>query len=50
MADQPEASTEVKEYGNERIEVIYRKIRTAAESGGRYPELAPWNWGTYIIL
>ncbi|MGD0489486.1 MAG: CocE/NonD family hydrolase [Syntrophorhabdales bacterium] len=41
MADQPEVSTEVKEYGNERMEVIYRKIRSAKESGGRYPKLAP---------
>jgi hypothetical protein len=41
MAEQPEVSAEVKEYGNERIEVIYRKIRSAEESGGRYPKVAP---------
>jgi len=41
MADQPEVLTEVKEYGNERIEVIYRKLRPSKDSGGRYPELAP---------
>jgi predicted acyl esterase len=39
MADQPDISTEVREYGNERIEVIYRKIRPAEESGGRFPAL-----------
>lgn len=33
--------TEVREYRNEKIEVIYRKLRPAEESGGRYPESAP---------
>jgi predicted acyl esterase len=41
MADHPEISTEVREYGNEKIEVIYRKNRPAEESNGRYPALAP---------
>jgi len=34
-------STEVREYQNEKIEVIYRKLRPAKDSGGRFPELAP---------
>lgn len=41
MAEQPELSTEVREYGKEKIELVYRKIRPAEESNGRYPALAP---------
>ncbi len=41
MAHKSDISTEVKQYGNEKIEVIYRKLRPPKESGGRYPELAP---------
>jgi len=41
MADQPVVSTEVREYGNEKIEMIYRKIRPAGESDGRFPDLDP---------
>jgi predicted acyl esterase len=41
MADKPEIRSEVRRYGDERIEVIYRKLRPSSKSGGRYPELAP---------
>ena len=41
MAHQPDKLTEVKVFGDEEIEVIYRKLKPADESGGRYPQLAP---------
>jgi len=41
MVNKSETSTEVRQYGNEEIEVIYRKLRPSKESGGRYPDLAP---------
>ena len=41
MTPKQELSTEVREYGTEKIEVIYRKLRPAKESNGLYPERAP---------
>jgi predicted acyl esterase len=41
MVDQLEVSIEVKEYGNEKIEVVYRKVKPPEESGGRFPALDP---------
>jgi predicted acyl esterase len=41
MINESETSTEVRQYGNEQIEVIYRKFGPSKESGGRYPDLAP---------
>lgn len=41
MSDENQVSGETREYGDERIEVIYRDIRPAGESGGKYPDPAP---------
>ena len=41
MVNESETSIDVRQYGNEQIEVTYRKLRPSKESGGRYPDLAP---------
>jgi len=41
MTDIREESTEVRTFGKEKIEVIYRKTRPINESGGLFPELSP---------
>ena len=40
MIDKPWISTEVRQYGDEEIQVIYRKLKPPEESD-RHPELAP---------
>jgi uncharacterized protein len=41
MGDGPQRSTELKQFGNETIEVTYRRVKPPEESGGVFPELAP---------
>jgi hypothetical protein len=35
MASEPQQSTEVRKFGNEQIEVIYRKARPISESADK---------------
>lgn len=41
MADKTQELREIREFQNEKIEVIFRKLKPAEESEGRYPEFAP---------